>query len=594
MKIPLIVPLREGKLSILLLLIAAAQSSVATPPSSSLGCDNKGCREIYDVPSRDICKETPSYCQFYKQFDGTIDTCNKYCKEHGGRCIRAYYDSGDNCDNIREARCDEEMGDGVCRCSMPECADTDHTDIPNSDADENSDYVTLRIKANIDGSSKLRIQNNKIWWKHYGWSAPGLHHCYSSDPRGCTGDPSDGCFLEGEAATCHRPTVINGVDWWPVWASYEDGNESRTFCGGCRTDSLDLGDIGIDLGPTPVLLKSKIVSDRPDGEDCDTDFCRNLRYGNDDKLWGDKCCSVATKDSQGLIEVNIFDHWGGQTASTETANYEITLTIKPCCQDDEDNIPDPDDYDEDDTTDPTDNFCSKTKSDSSIDSLLPDRYKVRDDGTFLKGASEVIDYTIQDTGYCSCLQILKKLGINDSQMQYGCKRETMSTWIEKLRYVEREVFIEYDRADAGGEYCIGLKNHVIARGNKLVMRECDEYDANQCWSIKYRKTGDEYFRLHPCETKQLCVQRYYGETSAGSKLKLNSCSSKERGQYFTFDGSNELIPARDNYDSYPFHGDGCIEPRDGSLKNKPLVVRGCSAQGRRDEQTWIFPHFPFY
>jgi len=593
MKIPLIIPPQEGKLSILLLLIAAAQSSVAapsvraSPPSASLiSCDNKGCSDIFDVPSRDICKETPNYCQFYKRFGhGDVDSsCNMYCKEHGGKCMKAYNDSGDSCDNISETTCDEEMGDGVCRCSMPDCAD------PDTD----SDYVTLRIKASIDGSSKLRIQNNKLWWKHYGWSAPGLHRCnrYGSEPRGCTGDPADGCFIEGEAETCHRPTVINDVDWWPEWTSYEDGNESRTFCGGCRTRAFDLRDIGIDLGPSPVVVKSKIVSDSPD-RDCDSDVCQNWTYGNNDKLWGGKCCSVATKESQGLIDVSIFDYWGGQTYSTETADYELFLKIKPCCRDGEDGIPDPEDPDEDTAKDPIDDFCSETKSDASIDSVLPGRYKVRDDGTFLKSESEEIDYTIQDTGYCSCIQILRRLRIKDGQMKYGCRRETMSRWIEKLRYVKREVFIKYDRANTGGDYCIGLKDDVISSGNKLLMRKCDEYDANQCWNIKYRKTGDEYFRLHPCETKQLCVQSYYGETSADSKLKLNSCSSKEQGQYFTFDGYNELISARENRDSYRFHDDGCIEPRGDRPENKPLIVGECSAQGRRGEQAWMFPHFPF-
>mmetsp|Transcript_19864 Transcript_19864/g.44268 ORF Transcript_19864/g.44268 Transcript_19864/m.44268 type:complete len:490 (+) Transcript_19864:91-1560(+) len=283
---------------------------------------NMSCKKVFDVPSKDICKEKSKFCQFFKVLDGS--NCEKYCKKHGGRCIRAFNDGGNHCDYTDRAPCDDDMNEGICRCSWPECIDPDGDDGDTPDrSDKDDNYITLRIKANIDGSSKLRIQNNEISWKHYGWSAPGLHRCYWSDPQGCTGDPDDGCFMEGDPRTCHKPTVINGVDWWPIWP-YEGGSEGRSSCGGCKTDTFDLRDIGIDLGPAPVLIKSTIASDDKD-RNCNSD-CSQLQYGNGDKLWGSKCCDVVSKEEK--IEVGIFDHWGGQTLSEEAADYKIILKIK--------------------------------------------------------------------------------------------------------------------------------------------------------------------------------------------------------------------------------------------------------------------------
>jgi hypothetical protein len=57
--------------------------------------------------------------------------------------------------------------------------------------------LPLRVRAEIDGRSELRIQGGLIWWHHFEFEAPGMW-----------GDD--------------QPTYLNGEAWWPQWPSDEN------------------------------------------------------------------------------------------------------------------------------------------------------------------------------------------------------------------------------------------------------------------------------------------------------------------------------------------------------------------------------------
>lgn len=58
----------------------------------------------------------------------------------------------------------------------------------------------LRVRAEIDGRSELRMQGSLIWWHHFEFEPPGMW-----------GDD--------------QPTFLNGEKWYPLWP----GDESA-FC----------------------------------------------------------------------------------------------------------------------------------------------------------------------------------------------------------------------------------------------------------------------------------------------------------------------------------------------------------------------------
>src|SRR5438309_2122593 len=51
----------------------------------------------------------------------------------------------------------------------------------------------IRVRAYIDGRSRLRLQGNTVQWLHLEWAAPGKH------------------------GGLNKPTVINGKEWFPEW-----------------------------------------------------------------------------------------------------------------------------------------------------------------------------------------------------------------------------------------------------------------------------------------------------------------------------------------------------------------------------------------
>jgi hypothetical protein len=73
----------------------------------------------------------------------------------------------------------------------------------------------LRIEALIDGRSRLSLQGDAAQWTHLDYAAPGL--------------------FEGQ----NEPTILNGVEWTPVWPN--TGDPERRFCE-CDSDVF----VGLD------------------------------------------------------------------------------------------------------------------------------------------------------------------------------------------------------------------------------------------------------------------------------------------------------------------------------------------------------------
>jgi len=100
------------------------------------------CEKKYEVAIDEICKEKQNkYCQFYVALNNYQNNCKTYCKEHGGSCIKAFSNDGmknNGCEIDDQIPCNEVMGDGICRCSMPtDCDDANQDD--DDDADDNYD-----------------------------------------------------------------------------------------------------------------------------------------------------------------------------------------------------------------------------------------------------------------------------------------------------------------------------------------------------------------------------------------------------------------------------------------------------------------------
>ncbi len=58
---------------------------------------------------------------------------------------------------------------------------------------------SLRVRAWIDGRSRLSVKGNEVRWQHFEYDRPGTH------------------------AGANEPTRINGADWTPTW----EGNQSK-------------------------------------------------------------------------------------------------------------------------------------------------------------------------------------------------------------------------------------------------------------------------------------------------------------------------------------------------------------------------------
>ena len=93
--------------------------------------------------------------------------------------------------------------------------------------------VTVRIEAQIDGRSQLRMIGSTVQWYHLEYAAPGRH--------------------AGE----HLPTLIDGVAWFPSWPDEPD-DENRDCQ--CLSDIGEVFDPPLPLAPavatvTPIEVR---------------------------------------------------------------------------------------------------------------------------------------------------------------------------------------------------------------------------------------------------------------------------------------------------------------------------------------------------
>lgn len=96
-----------------------------------------------------------------------------------------------------------------------------------------------------------------------------------------------------------------------------------------------------------------------------------------------------------------------------------------------------DDTDQDGVLD-VDDFCPDTTRDSiDEENIKPGHYAWIDDDDILftvGGKKDREEYTMEDTGGCSCFQILTETGAGKGQFKHGCSPGTMKNWIE---YIEK-------------------------------------------------------------------------------------------------------------------------------------------------------------
>ncbi len=81
-------------------------------------------------------------------------------------------------------------------------------------ANEAGGTKTISVEAYIDGRSQLIIRDNMAQWHHFDFAAPGRHFDFPS----------------------HLPTIINGVEWYPVWA---DNPTPENRCRDCFSDVFE-------------------------------------------------------------------------------------------------------------------------------------------------------------------------------------------------------------------------------------------------------------------------------------------------------------------------------------------------------------------
>jgi hypothetical protein len=86
---------------------------------------------------------------------------------------------------------------------------------------------TIRIRALIDGRSRLTIQGNSVQWQHFNFAAPGRH------------------------SGVNEPTIVNGYQWLPVWPDVP--NEENRECN-CFSDRLELNQPLLPKAQVPVSL----------------------------------------------------------------------------------------------------------------------------------------------------------------------------------------------------------------------------------------------------------------------------------------------------------------------------------------------------
>ena len=64
---------------------------------------------------------TENYCEFYVVAEdgpwGERMSCDQFCGDMGGSCLKAWGEKDDSCDKKDEEDCSDDFGDGICRCA---------------------------------------------------------------------------------------------------------------------------------------------------------------------------------------------------------------------------------------------------------------------------------------------------------------------------------------------------------------------------------------------------------------------------------------------------------------------------------------------
>ena len=108
----------------------------------------------------------------------------------------------------------------------------------------------------------------------------------------------------------------------------------------------------------------------------------------------------------------------------------------------------------------------------------------------------------------------------------------------------------------------------------MAMKECDQSDTDQLWSVKHFKEGADFVRIFPPDNLDRCA--HVTGSAAKPKIKLKPCADKQPRQRFLLDDG--WIKAKMNLDM-------CVVPKkDG--ENKPITLRTCDKSDKR--QKWIF------
>lgn len=92
---------------------------------------------------------------------------------------------------------------------------------------------TLRIKAHVDGLSRLILQGDTARWHHFSYAAPGRHF-----------------FVD-------EPTIFSGVEWYPTWPDVPDA-ENRD----CECYSSVFDDVRPALPPTAFTVDLRLIRSR--------------------------------------------------------------------------------------------------------------------------------------------------------------------------------------------------------------------------------------------------------------------------------------------------------------------------------------------
>jgi hypothetical protein len=140
---------------------------------------------------------------------------------------------------------------------------------------------------------------------------------------------------------------------------------------------------------------------------------------------GDACDSCTDVDCDGVCDCDDNcpnDHNPGQKDADKDG---IGDACDPCTDVDRDDVCDCDD------------FCPGTKMPESVpyQTLLPNHYALTNgdkkfDTKSPNGQGAQRDYTTEDTGGCSCKQILDRMQGGNGQYEHGCSVGTMGDWVD--------------------------------------------------------------------------------------------------------------------------------------------------------------------